>query len=85
MKNTEITKWLAEHNWTEDRWGHWHTKKVTVNGQLRDVRMKMQTTSIRYEVKRQDVRGEWVKLASDYYKNCYLMENKLHIGNMLVG
>lgn len=83
MKRPEIEAWLIAHGWTMDRWGHYRTRKMNHKQELKEVRMKMQTTSIRYEVTMSG--GEWGKLASDYYKNCYLMDGRLHVGNLLIG
>jgi len=54
---------LLENGWLLDRWG---------NFKRDDYRVKMQKTSMRYEVKHST---GWINLRSDYYKNVMVTEN----------
>ena len=53
---------MTSSDWTRDAYGHF---KIRANG--KQYRLKVQATSVRYEVKRQD--GSWFNKVSDYYKN----------------
>ena len=53
---------MTDSDWTQDTYGHF---KIRANG--KQYRLKVQATSVRYEVKRQD--GSWFNKVSDYYKN----------------
>jgi hypothetical protein len=53
---------MTGSDWKQDAYGHF---KISANG--KQYRLKVQATSVRYEVKQQD--GNWFNKASDYYKN----------------
>ena len=71
--------------WSKDRWGHYRfngvmTSEIVVKDtsavevQLKnprdDIRLKVQSTSVRLEEKTQICgKNEWFKLRSDYFKN----------------
>jgi len=50
--------------WTEDRWGHFRSVKITRNGE--PVRLKVGTLAVRLEVRLAD--RSWCNIRSDYYK-----------------
>jgi len=50
-------------DWQQDAYGHF---KITANGKI--YRLKVQATSVRYEVKGRTL-GIWFCKASDYFKN----------------
>ena len=53
---------MTGSDWTRDAYGHF---KIHANG--KQYRLKVQATSVRYEVKQPD--GSWFNKASDYFKN----------------
>lgn len=71
----DLKEWAIAHGWHLD--GHGHLKKsglrkfqVSANETretLQHFRLKLQKTSVRFEVKRSD--GSWFNIKSDYYKN----------------
>jgi len=58
----KIKSILNSNGWLLDRWG---------NFKIDDYRVKMQKTSMRYELK---CGKNWVKLRSDYYKNVIITD-----------
>lgn len=82
MKRNLIEKWLISNGWEIDRWGHYHKNKITVDGETKEARLKMQESSIRYEIAIED--NEWAMITSDYYRCCRLVDNKLKINDLLV-
>ncbi len=82
MRRTTIEKWLHSNGWQPDKWGHYHKNKITVNDELKCARMKMQKSSIRYEIDAGD--GEWDLITTDFYRYCKLNDDKLQICDLLV-
>ena len=83
MNRITIESWLVENGRTMDKWGHYHKFKPTHDNILREARMKMQESSIRYEVALEN--DEWAIIVTDYYKDCCIKDNKLQINDLLVG
>lgn len=81
MKRTEVESWLTANGWTRDRWGHFHATQVVYN-ETRQLRMKMQATSCRYGIKTNS--GDWLNFRSDYYKNCFILDNSLMVHNLKI-
>lgn len=70
-KRALIESKLMNTGWVKDRWGHF---KRTNDGEM--TRLKMQKSSIRYEVK--NTTG-WINLRSDYYKNVDVVKDGIVI------
>jgi len=62
----QVVEYLESHGWKEDKYGNY--KKNEGDG---DYRMKMQPTSIRFEVRVTHETGpkSWVRLRSVYHKD----------------
>lgn len=82
MRRSTIEKWLNTNGWEIDKWGHYHKNKITVDDEMKCARLKMQESSIRYEVEAEN--GEWNLITLDFYRHCKLNDNKLQICDLLV-
>ena len=82
MKRNLIEKWLVSNGWEIDQWGHYHKNKITVAGEMKEARLKMQESTIRYEIIADH--NDWAMITSDYYRSCKLIDNKLKIKDILV-
>lgn len=82
MRRKTIERWLNSNDWSIDKHGHYHKNKMTVDGELKDARMKMQETSIRYEILTDF--GEYALIDTDFYRNCKLVENKLQVNEVVI-
>lgn len=68
-----------DSKWTCDRYGNY----ISIIGD-RKYRVKLQKTSIRYEVYSSNLK-EWINLRSDYYKNIVIEDNKISIKGRVIG
>lgn len=82
MEKKEIESWLIKSGWELDAWGHYHKKKMNIENKLIPVRMKMQASSVRYE--HEDENGDFMLIATDFYKDCELIDDRLKINDILV-
>lgn len=76
-KLEDIHNWAIANGWEEDRWGNY--KKTTADGEYR---IKIQKTSIRYEVKYDKVGdgSPWARIRSGYIKDINITEDGRIIG-----
>ena len=76
----------------KDRFGHYLKTNTTRGGEVYQVRLKMQVTSVRFECCEEwvDSTGQkhrdWRNIASDYYKNLALQpDGSVKIGKYRIG
>lgn len=76
---------LKETGWKEDRFGHYHKeleflRMETKEKILRRVRVKVQPTSVRIEVKNG---AEWFRMTGDYFSRMgFLDDGRIRVGAM---
>jgi hypothetical protein len=67
---------LKTNGWEVDRWGNYK-----INRNERSYRVKLQKTSLRYEVKGGN---RWVNILSDYFKNIEVVDEGIKIKGKIV-
>lgn len=82
MKRGLLEQWLIDNNWERDEWGHYHKMKITNEGELKEARIKMQDSTLRYEISLGE--NDWGIITCDYYRSCKIIDNKLRIDDLLV-
>lgn len=91
-KQQELINVLEECGWKADRNGHYQkdvqrrnpvTKEVT----LRRMRVKMQATSCRIELKSKiNDSNQWIRVGGDYYSNILKLDDgRLRVGSYVFG
>jgi hypothetical protein len=84
IKITFFTK-LEEAGWIKDRFGHYHKElefihRETKEKVFRKVRVKVQPTSVRVEVKGG---AEWFRRTGDYFSRMqFLDDGRIRVGTM---
>jgi hypothetical protein len=65
MTKLDFVLWAKDRNWTEDKFGHLQKEHNETT-----YRFKLSSTAVRYERKAKIVdHNEWIRIASNYYKN----------------
>lgn len=76
---------LKETGWKEDRFGHYHKELEFVHREtkekvLRNVRVKVQPTAVRIEIKGGT---EWFRRTGDYFSRMqFLDDGRIRVGTM---
>jgi len=79
MTKEKLVEWAVRHGWTMDKYGHMQKTVKDAEGKDRELRLKLQATSVRREVRvhydASQYKGpsnEWVRVGGGYYKDAWL-------------
>ena len=79
MTREQIIEWAKRHGFSEDKYGHLQKHWTDANGKLREMRIKLQATSVRTEVRVHfeptqygKTPDEWMKVGGGYMKDARL-------------
>jgi len=68
-----VREFLVGRGWSKDSSGNLRRNRVK-NGKEKTYKVKFTKTKVRYEVLEENVRGNWIRLQSGFYKDIFINE-----------